>query len=183
LVHGVFGSDPLLTRMLDHPPFLRAYLRALQDAANGPLFRDPKTRRLPKVDAFLDAHYELISRINELGEAERSPDFLAPGWGWSLRGWFDKRQTSIRATLQRYGQPPFAASFLPQPAGALRGSAPIEVKSILANGVPLEISWPTVTTWEAALPPAAKGKPLELQGLDRFGRPLPDAKAQVPVKL
>lgn len=106
LVNGAFYSDRQLAQLVNHPPFLRAYLRALRDAINGPLARDPRTGRQPKVDAFLDANYEAISVVNQLGGAELSPDYLAPGWQWTLRGWFSNRYDAITATLKRYPNAP-----------------------------------------------------------------------------
>ena len=178
LVSGAFSADAQLDTLVNHPPFLRAYLRALQDTTNGPLARNPITGRLPKVDAFLDANYDAISVVNGIGAAELSPDYLGTGWTYSLRGWFTNRYHAIETTLQRYGNPAFtvnAVSSSPSNWLTLTGTAPIEVKTITVNGVEYPVTWTSVTTWQTTVALSSGTNSLRVQGVNRVGQTLAGA--------
>jgi hypothetical protein len=46
-------NDPTIAKMLNHPPFRRAYFRAMEDAVNGPLLST-------KINPILDAKYSAL---------------------------------------------------------------------------------------------------------------------------
>ncbi len=178
LVDGAFFGDPQLDRLVNHPPFLRAYLRALEDATNGPMARNPATGRLPKVDAFLDANYDVISVVNGIGSAELAPDYLWPGWTYNLRGWFTNRYHAIETTLQRYGSPAFSVNAVASSASnwvTLTGTAPFEVKTITINEAPYPVTWTSATSWETTVALAGGTNSLRVQGLNRLGQTLATA--------
>jgi hypothetical protein len=150
---GGGGVGPNLT----HPPFLRMYWQALQDAANGPLAS-------AKYNAFLDPRY------NALRAAGANVDPVD-----TIKSYMAGRQTYILNLLKTVAVPFKTTSN----GGAdfstannlvtLTGSAPVDVRTILVNGVELPVTWTTMTNWSINLAVTAASNPIVITGYDRKG--------------
>jgi hypothetical protein len=166
--------DTQAQRLFQHPPFVRAYLRALQDMVDGPMAS-------ASFYPMFDAHYWLLSITNGLGSAELSPDatdITVPGASWSRRGYVDlRRNTIVNNHLRPITNVVFAVT---TPAGnfgssnlvTLTGTAPIGVTTIQINGVEFAVRWTDATHWAALVALGPGTNALEVQGFDREGRPL-----------
>ncbi len=135
------SEDPTITRMYNHPPFARAYWRAVQDAVNGPL--DPAI-----CNPVMDAKYRSL---------------VANGITWcdnqaltdptTVKTWFSQRRTFLQAQLATVAAPFTAGNVVVSNDVALvSGTAPITVKTIWFNGAEWPTTWTSVTGWTAAVP-------------------------------
>lgn len=163
------GEAPEIARMMAHPPFFRAYLRGLKDAAAGPL-------QAAAYNAFMDETRAAIV-ANDISEI----------YGQQVRDYFTHRRDAIETLLPNY-----ASSFaitsgggqnftVNQSSVTLVGIAPLEVATIqmtsatatagalawLATGTP-----PKPTTWNLPITLAMGANTITVQGKDRFGQPL-----------
>ena len=157
----------VMRRMAAHPPFRRAYWRALQDAANGPL---TKTQS----DAMMDARY---AGLLANGIAAARPD--------SIKYYISQRRAYILEQLATVAAP-FAVSG-PASFGTssnwimLRGSAPVEIASLTVNGTPWTVTWTSVTNWEIHVALAPGVNAITLVGLNGHGQPVAGAGATLNV--
>ena len=173
--------DTQAQRLFQHPPFIRAYLRAFQDMVEGPM---ASASFYPQ----FDAHYWLLSFTNALGSLELSPDatdITVPGATWSRRGYVDlRRNTIINNHLRSITNVVFAVT---PPAGnisssnlvTLTGTAPIGVTTIQINGVEFAVRWTDATHWSAQVALSPGTNALTVQGFDREGRPLSSSAVSV----
>jgi hypothetical protein len=157
--HDLFAvSDPTISRMYQHPPFRRVYLRVLHDAAHGPMLSSNS-------DPVMDANYAAL-QANGITNSQ-SPD--------AIKTWISQRRNYI---LQELGN--VAANFeftvnggnnfsTAQNLVTLTGNAPVQVKTIKINGVAYPVTWTGVTQWtlQYALGPGVNA--LNLQAYDSYG--------------
>lgn len=155
---GLFGAnDPVISRMYQHPPFRRVYLRAMYDAAMGPLLSS-------RSDPVMDATYAALL-ANGIGAA--APD--------AVKTWISERRNYILQELDNV-----AANFeftsnggnnfsTAQNLVTLTGTAPVQAKTIKINGVAYPVTWTGVTQWtlQYALGPGVNA--LNLQAYDSYG--------------
>src|SRR4029453_11935549 len=114
-------QDPVITRMFNHPPFRRAYLRALQEAVDGPL--SPALS-----DAMLEAKFQGLTAE---GIAVSPPT--------GLRSYIAARRSVAQSQLNT-ANPPFAlngseAFSTNRNWVVLTGTAPLAVHTIMVNDV------------------------------------------------
>src|SRR5206468_3705636 len=87
------GNDPVILRMYAHPPFRRAYFRAVQDAVDGPLLS-------ANCDPVMEAKYNsLVANGVQFcdGQALAAPD--------AVKTWFAQRRTYLLAQLATVASP------------------------------------------------------------------------------
>jgi hypothetical protein len=153
----------------DHPPFTRIYWQALIEAANGML---SPTRSNP----ILDARYSgLIAAGANVGTPDNIKNFIAT------------RRNVILSQIAS-NQSPFAIT---SNGGAdfttnrnlitVTGTAPLEVRTILVNGVPYAVTWTSVNTWVARVPLVSGSNILQITGLDPRGAPVPGVNGFIRV--
>jgi hypothetical protein len=161
-------NDAVIARMYNHPPFRRAYLRAMQDAVNGPLL---STRVNPAIDA---RHNAFVAS----GLGVSSPD--------SSKTWIQQRRNYLLTTELN----PVATSFAVNGASSfdtnrnlitITGGAPIAIKTIEINGIAYPATWTSVTGWtlRVALNPGINT--LVINGYDLRGNPVAGATATLTV--
>ena len=162
------SNDPTVTRMYNHPPFRRAYFRAVQEA----------------IDRALDA-----SRYEPLMEAKYQA-LVANGITWcdgqslaaptAVKTWFSQRRGYLVGQLNTV-----AADFgITANSGndfttnvswvTLTGTAPIEVKTIRVNETAFPVAWTSVTAWSVPVVLSNGLNALTVQGYDTYGLPLPN---------
>ena len=152
---GIGGTDhgPVNT----HPPFQRIYWQALIEAANGMM---SSTRS----DPIIDARYTgMVAAGAAIGSPQGIKDFIAA------------RRTYILAQISS-NQSPFAitsnggADFSTnRNLAILSGTAPLEVRAILVNGVPYPITWTSFNTWVIRVPLSSGTNTLQITGIDPKG--------------
>ncbi len=150
-------NDPVISRMYQHPPFRRIYLRALYDAAQGPLLSS-------RSDPVMDATYAALL-ANGIGAAAPSD---VKSWIIQRRDYILQELISVTANFEFTvnGGNNFSTA---QNLVTLTGTAPVQVKTIKINGVAYPVTWTTVTQWtlQYALGPGVNT--LILQAYDSYG--------------
>lgn len=141
----------------DHPPFARIYWQAIIEAANGML--SPA-----RSDAILDARF---NGMVAGGAAVASP--------LVLKNWIAARRsfvlTQIAASQSAFvitsnGGADFATN---RNLITLSGTAPLEVRTMLVNGVPFPVTWTALNTWVMRIPLTSGLNTLVFSGLDPKG--------------
>lgn len=139
------ADDPLVVKMYNHPPFRRAYLRAVYDAANGPLQNSV-------ADPVMDAKYRALV-ANGITMCDGSP-LTDPS---AVKTWFNDRRNFLLATLAS-NSCSFAITYPTNNFSTnnnllrIEGTAPITVAKIVVNGFSLNLNWTTVSNWYAYYP-------------------------------
>ena len=152
-------------RFLKHPPFFRAYLRALQEVMNGPA---------QHIDPLLTAKAEAFA-ANGINAA--SPQ--------AIKNYLAARTDSINKQLARF-RAPFAISSpdgqeCSEPRVEVTGTASFEVEALQVNDARLPVVWTTATNWSVTVPLTALTNRLVVTGQDGTGRTMPDATVTVTV--
>ncbi len=150
-------------RFLKHPPFCRAYLRALQEVMNGPA---------QQIGPLLTAKAAAFAAS---GVKAASPQ--------GIKNYLAARTDSINKQLARY-RAPFALS---SPANQesseqqvkLTGTASFEVEALQVNDARLPVVWTTATNWSVTVPLTALTNRLVVTGHDSAGKAMPDATVAV----
>ncbi len=169
------ADDPTITRMYSHPPFRRAYFRAVRDAVNNAF--NPA-----RYEAVMDAKYQALvaNGITKCdGQSLVPPD--------AVKTWFSQRRDFLVNQLDTV-----AADFvITSNNGAdftvasnyvtLTGTAPVEAATLRVNGVAYAVTWTDVKTWSLRLPLEAGANALEVQACDSSGQPLPNLSASITV--
>ncbi|HKX61027.1 MAG TPA: lamin tail domain-containing protein, partial [Verrucomicrobiae bacterium] len=168
-------DDPTVTRMYLHPPFRRAYFRAVQNAVNRAFVS-------AKYEVLMDAKYDaLVANGITLcdGQALASPT--------AVKTWFAQRRTYLAGQLSAVN----ATFSITNNAGAdftsdtnfitLAGSAPIDVHHIQINGVDYPVTWTSVTTWSIRVPVEFGVNPLALRAVDATGQVLSNVTDQITI--
>jgi hypothetical protein len=162
------SEDPTITRMYGHPPFARAYWRAVQDAVNGPM-------QATYCNPVMDAKYRSLVANHVAwcdGQALTDPS--------AVKTWFSQRLTYLRSQLATV-----AAAFnvngvvVTNNVALLSGTAPIAVKTVWFNGIEWPITWTSVTAWAATVPLQIGTNVFSVVGVDPYGQPVPGASNSV----
>lgn len=152
------NGDPVSVKMTSHPPFRRAYWRALQDAVNGPMVAALANARLDEVSAAL---------------TNNSVSAIPPT---EVKNYISQRRAYILSQLATVAAPfeitPGADFSTNRNLVTLTGRAPVEVKMIRVNGVDYEPAWSSVTNWTMRVALADATNALLLEALDLRGQPL-----------
>src|ERR1044071_3028366 len=147
---GLFnnGSEPIVTRMYNHPPFVREFWRAMYELAT--IWMDPAV-----YSPLVDARYAAF-RAN--GVPVDSPDQgQSAGASGGMRGWIAARRAYILSQIP-------SASFSVTSTGyvqtannyiTITGTAPVSAREILVNGGTYPITWTSVTAWSVRVPGAS----------------------------
>jgi len=159
-------DDPAVARMYAHPPFRRAYFRAVQNAVSNAFVT-------AKYEAVMDAKYaSLVANGITLCDGQ---NLVAPT---AVKTWFSQRRTYLAGQLGAV-----AANFAITNNGGvdfttgtnlitLSGTAPVEVESIRVNGADYPLTWTSITNWtlRLLLPPGQTT--FNLVAYDAAGNPL-----------
>jgi len=154
------GSVDVVTdRMYNHPPFRRAYLRALEDAVQ---------------DAMASTNVAAVIDEKHAALKANAVSVTSPA---SVKSWIAGRRTYIQKVLAA-NNAPFA--LLSNPDGAtvsdrnlltFDGTAPLGVKTLKINGIAYPVTWTSTTNWTLRVPLRNGANVLLLQGFDSNGRP------------
>ncbi|MFO1512374.1 MAG: lamin tail domain-containing protein [Verrucomicrobiota bacterium] len=150
----LFGSnEPQLDLLRAFPEFQRAYWRAFEAAANGPLLPAPLAARLNSVAAGLAANG--IST-----DPQPLKDYAA------------QRRTFLLAQLATVaaGFTVNASVTVSNELGVVQGTAPIRVATLTINGQPWTVRWTSVSNWVATVPLQSGSNYFSITGLDTAGQ-------------
>ena len=134
-------DDPTVTRLYNHPPFRRAYYRAVKKAVEGPLLA-------ANINPLMDAKYNALVAsgvTRSAGQALAAPTAVKT-WISQRRDYLAQQLASVAANfaITSNGGADFSAS---ANSVTLAGTAPIEVTSLEVNGADYRVTWTTVTNW------------------------------------
>ena len=156
------SNDPTVSRLYDHPPFRRAYFRAVQAAVNDPLVS-------ANCDPVMDAKYESLV-ANGVTQCDGSA-LTGPS---EVKTWFRDRRTALLAQLAGVAADFAVAATNPLSASSnqivLTGTAPVGVETITINGAVWPITWTSVTNWTLRLPLNPGSNFFAVQALDGGGQ-------------
>jgi hypothetical protein len=163
--------DTVSERMYNHPPFRRAYLRALHDAVNGPMLST-------NVGPVIDAKYAAL-KANGINVSK--PDSIKT-WIGNRRSYIAKylaTNTAVFAITSNDGEG-FTVSN-GRNLIELSGTAPVEARTLRANGIAYPLTWTSITNWTMRLPLQSGLNNLILRGHDTYGKPLPTVGGGIQV--
>jgi hypothetical protein len=167
------SDDPTVTRMYNHPPFRRAYFRAVQSAVN-------KGFDQPKYEAVMDAKYNsLVANGITMCDGQA---LVAPT---AVKTWFSQRRGFLVGELNAVASP-FTVNgpttiTTNRNLVSISGTAAFNIKTIEFNGVPYSITWTTVSNWIARVPVNMATNPITILGYDRDGALVSGASNRVTV--
>lgn len=166
----IFGTnDPTIARMYSHPPFQRAFWRAMQDACDGPL-------KVASIGPLLDARHQSLQRN---GVNAASPQ--------DIKDWVDARRSYLLTRLAEVassfaitsnGGQPFSTSV---PILTLTGTAPVEVSALRVNGLELVPAWSTPTSWSLQVGLVSGANSFLIEGFNTRGEKLATASGSITV--
>ena len=167
---NVTGADGPMVNFQSYAPYRRAFLRAFLELASGPM-------NTTNISPTLDAKYSAFaaSGLNTgFGVAE-------PG-NAGLKNWIGTMHNSLLAAITNQGMAniPFVINgstniVTGATVFSITGSAPLQVKTILANGLQYPITWPTVKGWSLKITLPTVTNRLVLSGIDVYGNQVPGA--------
>ncbi len=153
----VNGQDPNTQNIYNNPTFRRMYWRALQELVNGPL-------NVAISGPLLDAKYNTFI-ANGLSVENPST---------SIKGWLSSARTSIASQIAAENTTSFSVSSptLVNNVALLSGTAPVNVKTVLINGVEYPLVWTSVTGFQIQVPLTPGTNLLSVVGVDIHGQPV-----------
>lgn len=168
-------EDPVIRRLYAQPAFRRAYFRAVKDALDGPLAN-------LRVNDYLDAKYAALvaNGVTKSAGATLAPPDAAKDFLRQRRDFLLEQLAAVAADF-RLTTGDGATVVADRTPVTLAGTAPIEVATVIADGAHPPATWTSVKEWRLAVAAPRGQSRVTLQGLDRFGRALPDARTTVTV--
>ncbi|HEX3717620.1 MAG TPA: lamin tail domain-containing protein [Verrucomicrobiae bacterium] len=152
------GNDPDTYDIYNCPTFRRMYWRDLQTLVSGP-FSAASTAPLA------DVKYSVF--INN-GLSPENPNL-------NIFPWISQAQASIIAQLAAVNATNFAVSptvSISNDVAYISGTAPVNVDTMLFNGVAWPVTWTTLTNWTVAVPLLAGANQLAIQAVGVNGQPI-----------
>ncbi len=159
-------DDPTIARMYAHPPFRRAYFRAVQKAVE-------RAFDSARYEPLMDAKYAaLVANGITLCDGQPLANPTA------VKTWFSVRRSFLVNQLS-----PLNVDFaITSNSGndfttdtnviTLTGTAPVRAQSILVNGVAYPVRWTSVTNWSIRVPLSPGDNTVTLSGRTDSGQVL-----------
>jgi hypothetical protein len=155
------SDDPTVTRMYNHPPFRRAYFRAVQAAVSNAFDQ-------PKYEAVMDAKYNsLVANGITMCDGQT---LVGPA---AVKTWFSQRRGFLVGQMNAVASP-FTVSgpttiTTNSTVVTISGTASFNIKTIAFNGLPYPVTWTTISNWTARVPLVMATTPITILGYDRDG--------------
>jgi len=153
----------------DHPPFARLYWQAIIDAANGLM-------TAARANPILDARY---NGMVAGGASAANPQ--------GLKDWIAARRAFVLTQIAANN----SAFAITSNGGAdfttnrnlitLTGTAPLEVRTLLVNGLAYPVTWTTRNTWVIRIPLVSGTNTLVITGIDPKGAPVAGVNGTIRV--
>ncbi len=147
------GSEPVVLRMYQHPPFVREFWSAMSELAN--TFMRPEVYS-PLVDARFAAFRENDVPVD-------TPT--------AMKNWIAGRRTYILGQIPPANFSVTGTNFIQTTNNyvTISGTAPVTAAQILINGGAYPITWTTVTGWSLRVPVAPGTNALVVTPVDKDG--------------
>jgi hypothetical protein len=153
----------------DHPPFARLYWQAIIDAANGLM-------TAARANPIIDARY---NGMVAGGASVANPQ--------GLKDWIAARRAFVLTQITANN----SAFAITSNSGAdfttnrnlitLTGTAPLEVRTLLVNGVAYPVTWTALHTWVIRVPLVSGTNTLVITGIDPKGAPVAGVNGTIRV--
>jgi len=168
-------EDPTIARMYVHPPFRRAYFRAVKKAADGPLVA-------ANINPLMDAKYSALVAngvTRSAGQTLAAPNAVKT-WISQRRDYLVQQLASIAANfaITSNGGVDFSVS---TNSVTLTGTAPIEVTALKVNDAEYLVTWTSVTNWALKVALAGGTNSFTIQAFDYNGNLLNGGTATIKV--
>ena len=161
--------DPARGPRSDHPPFARIYWQTLIEAANGMMTS-------ARSDTILDARYNgMIAGGASVGDPSGIKNFIVTRRSLLL-SYIAANQSSFAITSNSGADFTTNRNLI-----TLTGTAPLEVRIILINGVAYPLTWTSVNTWLIRLPLTNGVNTLQITGVDPKGTPVSGVSATMHI--
>jgi len=159
------GANTPLAAFVNFPRYKRAYWRAYQEIANGPMVN-------ANVDPVMDAKYAAFA-ASGINVSDPS----------AIKNWISQRHTYLLTQMAPV-LAPFAVigpTTFTNTTGrvTLTGTAPLAVATLKVNGI--EASWSTLTNWSVLLVISSPTNVFNIQGYDLHGNAVAGSSAAVTV--
>jgi hypothetical protein len=163
------ANDPLVSRMMRFPAWLRLYWEALQEAMTGFFQAD-------RFGPILDAKYAAF-RASNISLANPA----------AIKSWIAQRRTYLQTQLNTVRAPlaitlnggaDFATN---RESITLTGTAPVTARSLRINGMERRVNWTTVSNWTVAVTLRPGVNRLLVEGFNRFGNALTNAPDSIQI--
>ncbi|MDB6030496.1 MAG: CotH protein, partial [Verrucomicrobiales bacterium] len=153
----------------DHPAFRRIYFQTLIEAANGFM-------TAARSNPILEARYNgMVAAGAGVGSPSGIESFIATRRNVVLTQ-IAANQSTFRITSN--GGADFSTN---RNLITITGTAPLEVKTILVNGIAYPLSWTSLSNWVVRLPLSSGNNVLLITGLDPKGNPVPSVNGTIRV--
>jgi regulation of enolase protein 1 (concanavalin A-like superfamily) len=151
------SEDPSMAAIYSNPTFLRMYWRALQELVNGPL-------NTAISGPLLTAKYNAFV---ENGLSVENP-------AQNIEPWLSQAQSSIASQLAAVNSTNFYVNrtVVSNQTAYVTGTAPVNVDTVLINGVAYPLTWINLINWVVTLPLANGTNQFSVVGVDRFNQPI-----------
>lgn len=191
-VTGDFCGDSTLTSIYNHPVFRRMYLQALTELCTDVLQPDKYNPLLTsRYNAFVAEGFSPQSPDSRFSQTDgTSNNYDGEGTGYfsgSLRDWIAEARSVILGKVALEDASDFAITSSASVSTSnnlvtITGFAPVEMATMLVNGIQYPLDWSTVTSWSIQVAVDTSGS-LNIQGVDLDGNPLSGFSAVVDVTL
>lgn len=169
-------SDPVKAAFFHYPPYLRSYLRALQDVAEVAMNN-------AKVNPLLDAKYAAFSANGLAANSAFGVQVQDPAKPGGLEDWIGTMHSSLLGVLASQGvtHVPWLilSTVVSNDVAVVSGTAPLTVNGVWFGGTEWPVTWTTVTNWTATVPLKPGTNALSVVGVDLHGQPVPGAAGTV----
>jgi hypothetical protein len=158
------NGDPNVASIYTNPTFRRMYWRALQELVQGPL-------NVANSGPLMDAKYNAFVANGLYPENPNT----------NIKPWLSQAHDSIASQIAAEN----ATAFSVNPAvvrfnlATITGVAPVNIQTVLVNGMEYPVSWTSVTNFQIQVPLRTGTNPLTVVGVDRKGQPVPGAVASL----
>lgn len=174
---SLFSSkeDSIVPKFYANPEFLRAYWRAIRNAVNGPLLPSNYTPYMDSLYAYLQTNGVTRSAGGTLTAPTSVKSWLA-----NRRAYCVQQLATVNTSfaILSNGGTDFSTN---RNLAILEGSAPIEVHSLLVNGIKYPVKWTAVTRWQLRVPLQTGSNRLTITGVDAQGQPVGQTQASITI--
>jgi regulation of enolase protein 1 (concanavalin A-like superfamily) len=164
---SVNGQDPNTQNIYNEPAFRRMYWRALQELVNGPL-------DTANSGPLMDAKYNTFAAN---GLNLENPNTNIKPWLTSARASI-AQQLAVENATSFVLNSPVAVN---NNTAVIAGTAPVNVKTVLINGVEFPVTWSSVTGFSITVPLQPGTNLLSVVGVDIHGQPIAGTSNNVAV--
>ena len=155
---AVNGQDPNTANIYNNPTFRRMYWRALQELVNGPL-------NLANSGPLMDAKFNAFA-ANGLSVENPST---------SIKSWITSARTSIASQIATENAGAFSLNssvIVNNNLATLTGTAPVNVRTLLINGIEYPVTWNSVTGFQVSVPLQTGSNGFSVVGVGMHGQPI-----------